>query len=81
MNMYSITQFVQVNRNLYRTNAAYWRLFAVGETPNNCWLYGSKMVELKDIDTATGRDVYGSAEVELSEGTTPASYEYIRYTR
>ena len=78
MEAYTIVQFERVGRNLYRTGAGYWRLFAGGVTPNGCWLYGSMMVELVDIDASTGADVFGPAEVCLGEGTTPGCMEYVK---
>lgn len=74
---YRIDMFENKGRNLYQSGAGYWRLFAHGVTPNGCWLVAPKLVELVDIDTATGTDVYGTAEVDLD--CVPFSYEYIYY--
>jgi len=78
--MKSYSSFQKVRRNLYKTGAGYWRLFAKGITPNNCWLIAPKMVELSDIDIASGKDIYGKAEVDFDVcGTVPANVEFIRY--
>lgn len=73
-----IDAFEKVGRNLYRTGAGYWRLFAAGITPNGCWLMAPKMRELKDIDVASGKDVYGPAEVEFEIcGTVSSGRDFI----
>ena len=72
-----IDAFENKGRNLYKTGAGYWRLFANGVTPNGCWLINARMVELKDIDVATGADIFGDAEVELE--CVPFGYEYVYY--
>jgi hypothetical protein len=72
--------FEQVGRNLYRTGSGYWRLAAIAVSPNGCWLLAPKMVELQDIDTASGTDILGSAQVVFDVcGTVPACYEFLSY--
>ena len=72
------SQMVQVNRNLWKHEKTYYRLFADGKTPNGCWLVNPKMVELKDIDIATGSDVYGGAVVCFGcIGTVQAGPDFI----
>ena len=77
-----MTQYTNIHLNLWRHNVTgkYYRLFAFGVTPNNCWLYGAKMVELIDIDVKTGKDVFGAVEdaEKFGGGIVPASYQYIR---
>jgi len=77
-------EFEQIRANLYQiefsdiTDNRYFRLFGSGITPNGCWIINPKMVELKDIDIASGGDVYG-AEIKIHDitGTVPAYKEYI----
>jgi hypothetical protein len=79
-------EFIQVNKNLYQiefskiTDYRYFRLFGTGITDNGCWIINPKMVELKDIDIPTGKDVYGT-EIIINDviGTVSAYKEYIKY--
>lgn len=73
-------EFEQINRNLWKRNGTYYRLYSVGVTPNGCWLIAPKMVELADIDISTGKDVYGAQAVHFSvAGDVPSIYESITY--
>ena len=80
--MYKIDGFqkIETSPNLWKKNNKYYRLTAWGETPNNCWLISPKMIELKDIDIATGKDVYGE-KITINGGvvgTVPANLAYTR---
>ena len=74
------SEFENKGSNLYKLNNTYYRLFGIGITPNGCWVIAPKMVELLDIDIATGKDIYGS-EVKIHDiiGTVNASNQYIKY--
>lgn len=83
------SEFTQKGANLYQIgfnqfeDKRYFRLFGTGITPNGCWIINPKMVELKDIDIASGKDIYGT-EIKIDDitGTVSASggyKEYIRY--
>ncbi len=73
-------EFKRVWTNFYKVNNRSYRLFGTGITDNGCWVINPKMVELKDIDIASGNDIYGH-EIKISDiiGTVPASREYIKY--
>ena len=73
-------EFEQRGTNLYKMNKTYYRLFGTDITPNGCWVINPKMVELKDIDIPTGKDVYGT-EIIINDviGTVSAYKEYIKY--
>ena len=75
--MTRIDAFEQKGTNLYKLENinTYFRLFAHSITPNGCWLAAPIMRELKDINVATGNDVYGDCEVELD--CVPASHHFI----
>lgn len=74
----SINEFTKVNANLWNRNSYNYRPFATGVTPNGCWLIAPKMVELRDISIATGKDIYGSEVIEFDvTGTVNASNQYI----
>jgi hypothetical protein len=76
----SINNFERTARNFYRFNGKAYRLFAKGITPNGCWLIAPKMIELVDIDVATGNDVYGKETIEFDvTGTVQAGCEFIKY--
>ena len=76
----SINDFERTNRNFYKANGKSYRLFAQGVTPNGCWLINAKMVELVDIDVATGKDVYGKDVIEFeATGIVGAPREYVHY--
>lgn len=76
----SINEFNRVNRNLYKYNNRYFRLFGKSVTPNGCWIVAPVMKELRDIDVATGKDVFGSIEIKFDVvGTVQAGREFITY--
>lgn len=58
----------------------YFRLFGTGTTPNGCWVINPKMIELEDIDTTSGKDVYGP-EILINDitGTVSSCNQYIKY--
>lgn len=65
-------------QNLYKFGPTYYRLFAHSVSPNGCWLINPVMQELIDIDTATGKDVYGGTKIILDScGTVPGSFDFI----
>lgn len=72
-------QFERINTNLYEYNKKYYRLFGAGITPNGCWVIAPKMVQLLDIESSTGNDIYGESVVELESGVVPSSTPYARY--
>jgi hypothetical protein len=74
-------EFEQVGRNLYKKGGKYYRLFGTHITDNKCWIINPKMVELRDINIASGNDFYGD-EIVISDvmGTVPRNKEYIRYS-
>jgi len=73
------TDFEKTARNLYKMGGRYYRLHGTGITPNGCWVINPVMVELKDIDIATGNDVYGERIViDNIAGTVNHGHEYIR---
>ena len=75
----SINDIERVNRNLYKSEGKYYRLFARGITPNDCWLIAPVLRELIDIDVATGKDVYGLSQIEFDvTGTVSAYSEFIK---
>lgn len=75
----SINDIERINRNLYKSEGKYYRLFARGITPNDCWLIAPVMRELIDIDVATGKDVFGMGQIEFDvTGTVSAYSEFIR---
>jgi hypothetical protein len=76
--MENFNSFTQVGRNLYKKDGIYYRLSAIGVTPNGCWLIAPEMIELEDINIATGKDVYGEKKIAFDvAGTVPAGYVYI----
>ena len=77
-----ITDFTQERSNFWRSKDGKksYRLFAHGITPNGCWLIAPKMVELVDIDIATGNNIYGQELVfQDAIGTVSGSYNFITY--
>jgi hypothetical protein len=75
----SMNDIEKIHRNLFRFEGKYYRLFAKGVTPNMCWLIAPKMVELIDIDIATGNDKYGKNTIVFDVTGTVSMYnEYIR---
>lgn len=73
-------EFEQIRSNLYKANNTYYRLFGTAITDNGCWIINPKMVELKDIDIASGNDIYGT-EILINNvvGTVSACNAYIEY--
>jgi hypothetical protein len=79
-------EFEKVHSNLYQIEFSnikdnrYFRLFGTGITPNGCWIINPKMVEIEDIDIATGNDVYGT-EIKMHDicGTVAAYNQYKAY--
>ena len=82
METISINDIEHVNRNLWRKDGKYYRLFAYGVTPNGCWLIAPIMRELLDIGVASGTDVLGDDTLVFDgvTGTVPAHYEFIKET-
>ena len=75
----NIEEFERVNRNLWKRNSKFYRLFGERVTPNHAWIIAPRMVELVNIDTATGDDVYGSDICDLGlAGTVSACNEFLR---
>jgi len=72
-----IDNFERKGNNLYKLENinTYFRLFAHSITPNGCWLAAPAMIELKDIDVATGNDIYGDCEVELE--CVPSCFPFV----
>ena len=78
--MASIANISRLGLNLYRHSGIYYRLFGKGITPNGCWIIAPYLKELKDINVATGNDVYGTAVIEFDViGTVDSSRSYIKY--
>lgn len=75
----SLSDCVQNGRNLWKHGSKHYRLFGRGVTPNGCWLISPLLVELVDIDAATGLDVYGEGRLYFDGcvGSCPAGHEYI----
>jgi hypothetical protein len=73
-------EFEKVRNNFYRANNKSYRLFGTGITDNGCWVINPKMVEIEDIDIATGNDVYGE-EIKINDitGTVAAQNPYLKY--
>jgi hypothetical protein len=71
----------QVGRNLYKFEGKFYRLFGKGVTPNGCWIIAPEMRELKDINVATGKDVYGEDVLQFDgvTGTVGAPREHINF--
>ena len=66
---YSSFTMLSDRSGLYKKGSKYYRLFARGITPNGCWLIAPKMVHLKDINIATGKDIYGKS-IQIAGGVT-----------
>lgn len=66
---YSSFTKVSGRSGLYKKGSKYYRLFAKGITPNGSWLIAPKMVHLKDINIATGKDIYGKS-IQIAGGIT-----------
>lgn len=76
--MNSINDFNRVGRNLWQRDNKYYRLTGIGITPNGCWIIAPQLVELADIDTATGTDIYGPDIIRFDvTGTVDAYNTYI----
>lgn len=76
-------EFITKGKNLYqdRTNNKYYRLFGTGISPNACWIVNPVMIELADIDVATGRDILGEHIIRFDIcGTVPGNLEYKLHT-
>jgi len=74
----SINDFTQINRNLWKKNSKYYRLTGMGITPNGCWIIAPTMIELIDIDAATGNDIYGAEVIKFdATGTVMTGNEYV----
>ena len=76
--MQKYSDFERVNDNLWKNNGHRYRLTARGVTPNSCWLINAVMVELIDIDIATGKDIYGDEHYDLENGTVQAGPQFIK---
>lgn len=74
-----INQFEQRGRNLYKYCGRYYRLYAYGITPNQCWLMVPHMRLLIDIDVITGQDVIGEMAWYLGEGTVDRYRDFKHY--
>lgn len=71
----SINDFKQTGRNSYFQDGKLYRLFGRGTTPNGCWVICPVMKQVKDIEIATGEDVYGGEIIGLgSIGTVTDRY-------
>jgi len=79
MGWHDIGEFTSVDscRNLYRIGAKYYKLFANGKTPNDCWLINPAMHGLSDIDVATASPIWNGDNVALGEGIVSAAREFI----
>jgi hypothetical protein len=81
-NQTNFQDYEKVHKNLYRApqgTSKYYRLFAHGLTPNRCWLVAPVLRHLVDIDTATGKDVFGDTEITFDYvGTVPSWNAYIK---
>jgi hypothetical protein len=58
-----------ININLYQKDGVYYRLFGRGITSNQCWIIDPVFVELIDIDSHTGKDIYGKRRIKQETGT------------
>jgi len=76
--MQKYSDFERVNDNLWKYGERRYRLTAQGVTPNRCWLINARMIELTDIDTATGADVRGSIIHDLENGTVQVGPQFIK---
>ena len=72
--MENFNDFEKINRNLYKKDGKYFRLFGHSISPNDCWVIAPKMIELVDIDTASGKDVYGGKIIEFEACGTVSRY-------
>ncbi len=74
------SEVTKIRTNLYRANNRSYRLFGTGITPNGCWVINPKMVELVDIDVASGADVYGTeSPIDDVTGTVAAGNQFVSY--
>ena len=77
--MESINDYRRIGRNIWKRDDNFYRLTGKGITPNGCWIIAPRLIELTDIDTATGNDVYGRSVIEFDvTGTVTADNEYIK---
>jgi len=74
-----INSFQRINANLWKRGRYYFRLFANGVTPNECWLINPRMVELKDIEISSGNDVYGCRTIFLGQGSVQKGLCFLRF--
>jgi len=70
--------FKRTGLTLWRRGDQYYRLHGYGITPNRCWIIHPTMRGLKDIDAATGEDIFTGEIVDLGEGVSPACFEFIK---
>ena len=78
--MANFYKFKRVGTNLYKAGKKYFRLFGKGITPNGCYIIAPKLKELRDIDVASGNDIWGDLEVNFSViGSVSSGPEYIYY--
>lgn len=70
-----IKGFEQKGRNLWKQDKMYFRLAGLGITPNGSYRNAPVMVELKDIDIATGQDVYGGNIIHMETGSVDIYHE------
>jgi len=75
--MKRLRDFQLVRGSLWSRSSKYYRLTAGSVTPNGCWLVHPRMVEISDIDIATGSDVETGKVYHLENGTVPASCAYV----
>lgn len=75
--------FERVNNNLYKYNKKYFKLFGTNTSSNHCWIENAIMVELIDLDTATGKFVFGTTfsrmGVYCGGGSVQAGNEFLFY--
>ena len=63
--------------NLYKRDGKWYKLAANGISPNGCWLLCPKMVQVLDMETATGKLIYGSESFQLQTGSVSAGHSYL----
>lgn len=78
MKFETIETFEKRGKNLWARNGSYYRLHGHAITPNGCWIASPYMRELKDIDLASGEDVWGNHTIQFEAcGTVPSYNEFI----
>ena len=70
-----IKGFEQKGRNLWKQDKMYFRLAGLGITLNGAYRNAPVMIELADIDIATGNDVYGNNILDLETGSVDIYHE------